>query len=243
MKFYSRIIVLFSLIVFALSCKTGTRQDNLSTIKSIGYIDTIMTGNYDQKFSLDSISGLKNLFALGAMDSLAGEIQIFDSQSYNSITVGDSIRILNSDTIVNSALLVYAQVADWQQLEVPLSVANMEALVGFIEYDEDLQTIGEEPFLFLIEGVVEQLDWHVINKPQHSKSQKGMDHMQHATRGSLDEVEVEILGVYSRQHEGVYTHKGIPVHMHFRTVDGLLAGHVEDLELGPDMILKVPKYD
>ena len=53
--------------------------------------------------------------------------------------------------------------------------------------------------------------------------------------------DVEILGFFSKQHEGVFTHNGSNTHMHFRTDDVSLAGHVDGIFLGENMTLKLPK--
>lgn len=228
------------LIALMGACRTGVRKDNLSTVEYYGRLDSVMMGNFNEKQSLDTLKGLKNLYALGVMDSLAGELQIFDGQPFHSFMEGDSV-IVDSDLNLDAALLVYCQVGQWSEISIPMSVPNNEALVGFLEYNEDLKIETDRPFIFLIEGVAEQIDWHVLNKPQADSISMGKNHLYNAGSGTLSDVDVDILGVYSRAHEGIFTHKNIPVHMHFKTSDGLLAGHIDELELGPEMSLKIPK--
>ncbi|MGI9546424.1 MAG: acetolactate decarboxylase [Flavobacteriaceae bacterium] len=236
-----RYISIFAvLMVLIVACRTGVRKDNLSAVDSFGRLDSVMAGNFDERHSLDTLSGLKNIYALGAMDSLAGELQIFDGQPFHSYMERDSVMV-DSYSNPDAALLVYCQVDEWRDLSIPLSVPNIEAFVGFLEYNEDLQIETGRPFMFQIEGVVEQLDWHVLNRPQFDSIPMNGNHLYNAGRGSLSDVDVNILGVYSRAHEGIFTHHNMPVHMHFKTTDGLLAGHVEELELGPDMSLKIPR--
>ena len=64
-----------------------------------------MAGYIEPVYNLDSLAVKTNLYALGAMDSLAGEIQIFNSQSFNSMMVGDSVGIGLEET-KNASLLV-----------------------------------------------------------------------------------------------------------------------------------------
>lgn len=234
------ILICLSLIVLAVSCRTGTRNSNATAIYHFGNLDSIMKGHIKAVYNLDSLLDKKNLYALGAMDSLAGEIQIFDSKPFHSTMEGDSV-IVGSRASQDACLLIYAQIDEWRNISLPMSVTNQEALVGFLEYDEQLSQIKtDKPFIFLIEGEVEQLDWHILKKPQEDGLAELNDHKKNAGVGSLQDLNVEILGVYSKEHKGIFTHHNLPVHMHFKTSDGSLAGHVDEVEFGPDMRLRLP---
>ena len=224
---------------FFISCKTGTTKDQISDVSYYGRIDQTMQGDLSGDYSLDSLYSMENLYAMGSLKNLSGEIQIFDGQDFSSIVQSDSV-IVGPFSQQNAAFIVYAQVKNWKDIAVPLSVTNTEALIGFFEYNEGAEMNTDKPFMFLIEGRVEQLDWHVLYNAAEDSLPVKKDHHHNAKSGSIMEEDVEILGVYSRDHEGVFTHRGIPIHMHFRTTDGMLAGHVDDLELGPEMNLKIP---
>ena len=239
MKVFQYIWFLSFLFVLLISCKTGTTKDQSSAVNYHGRIDAAMSGDLTTKYELDSLRNVVNIYALGAMEELSGEIQIFNGQDYSSTVVDDSVLVGGSEN-QNAAFIVYSQVKNWKDLPIPLSVTNMEALIGFFEYNEESELNTDKPFMFLIEGRVEQLDWHVL-MPSTKDSPDVAEHNKHLVKsGSIIDEDVEILGVYSRDHEGVFTHHGMPVHMHFRTMDGMLAGHVDALELGPEMNLKIP---
>ena len=227
------------LLVVLVSCKTGTTKDKASEVKYHGSIHDVMSGDLSAKFEMDSIRNGTNIYAIGSLEDLSGEIQIFNGQDFSSIVVGDSI-LIGASGDQKAAFVVYSQVSNWKDLSIPLSVTNTEALIGFFEYNEESELNTEKPFMFLIEGKVEQLDWHVLRPTTKDSVNHTKDHKQIAKKGSIVDENVEILGVYSRDHEGIITHHGMPVHMHFRTMDGMLAGHVDDLELGPEMNLKIP---
>ena len=38
---------------------------------------------------------------------------------------------------------------------------------------------------------------------------------------------MELIGFWSDRHQGIFTHKGTHVHVHGRTGDGKLSGHVD----------------
>ena len=191
-------------------------------------------------FTMDSIADKQNIYALGAMEGLKGEIQIFNSVPFNSIVENDTV-IVGSVPTQHAALMVYAQVTNWKEIPLPMSVVNQEALVGFLEYDESMSKISSEsPLVFTIEGRAEQIDWHIIKGPVHDSLAHKSSHHAQSSSGTVKDVEVEILGFYSREHMGIFTHRNLPLHLHFKTADGLLAGHLDDLELGPEMTMRIP---
>ena len=51
---------------------------------------------------------------------------------------------------------------------------------------------------------------------------------------------VEIVGFYSRQHRGVFTPRDSDFHMHVRTLDNQLSGHLESFSFSQGMILYLP---
>lgn len=72
---------------------------------------------------------------------------------------------------------------------------------------------------------------------QHSHSK----HITSGPHGRLEDAEALILGFYSNRHKGIFIQHSTNVHMHFKTIDSKLAGHVDDIELGQDMVLKLPR--
>ena len=232
-------IVIFCMVLF--SCRTGTRKDRGSEVHFYGNIDSIMAGEYPVVFNLDSLVDKQNIYALGTMENLAGEIQIFNSQPYHSTAENDSLIVGSAET-QNASLLVYAQVSDWKEISMPLSVVNQEALVGFLEYDEVMSEISSDaPLVFTIEGKAEEIEWHVLTGKANDSTHGDQRHNISSVSGVLHDVDVEILGFYSREHEGVFTHHNLPLHLHFKTADGRIAGHLDNLELGQNMTMRIPK--
>lgn len=241
MRFPKFILAILFFCVLLLSCRTGTRKDKGSDVHFYGNLDSIMAGEYPAVFNMDSLADKQNIYALGTMDSMAGEIQIFNSQPYHSIVENDSV-IVGSAGTKNAVQLVYAQVPDWKEISIPLSVVNQEALVGFLEYDEAMSEISANaPLVFTIEGRAEEIEWHVLKGRANDSSDIAQSQNISSVSGVLRDVDVEILGFYSREHEGVFTHHNLPLHLHFKTADGSIAGHLDNLELGQDMTMRIPR--
>ena len=49
-----------------------------------------------------------------------------------------------------------------------------------------------------------------------------------------------MLGFYSDSHHAIFTHHTTNMHMHVKTDNNEIAGHVDALVLGEGMILKLP---
>lgn len=49
-----------------------------------------------------------------------------------------------------------------------------------------------------------------------------------------------MLGFYSDSHHAIFTHHTTNMHIHLKTIDNKIAGHIDGLELGKGMILKLP---
>ena len=49
-----------------------------------------------------------------------------------------------------------------------------------------------------------------------------------------------MLGFYSNSHHAIFTHHTTNMHIHVKTVDNKIAGHVDGLTLEKGMTLKLP---
>ena len=99
----------------------------------------------------------------------------------------------------------------------------------------------EKPFPFLLEGKAKSLSWHVINWKKNDKNHTHKKHIESGPHGTIKNKNVIILGFYSTKHKAIFTHHSTNIHMHFKTADHNLAGHIDKLILGDKMIIKLPK--
>ena len=112
----------------------------------------------------------------------------------------------------------------------------------FLEYTALKAEIDtSKPFPFMIEGHIRKINWHVVNWNENNVNHSREAHMASGLNGIVVEENVEIIGFYSKDHKGVFTHHNANWHMHFRAKDQNLAGHLDDLLLGEYMTLKLPK--
>ncbi|MDB9782799.1 acetolactate decarboxylase [Winogradskyella sp.] len=234
------IIVSMIVMIVVFSCQSNDKKAAITVVNYSGALRTIMSGNIEPVISLDSLSNKKNFYALGAVEYLKGEIQIFNSQPSNSFVVDSSLQIEDSYKL-KAALLVYAEVDEWNSFktENATTKADLESTIIKVAKSNGIDT--EKPFPFLLEGTVASLDWHVINWADGDTVHTHKKHTEAGLNGNLKNRKVQIIGFYSTKHKAVFTHHTTNMHMHFKTDDTSIAGHIDDLLLENELILKLPK--
>ncbi len=230
------------IIVLTLAACTNQHTSNGNfTVEHYGMLREIMMEQKMQsRIDLSTLKQVENLYALGAMDELRGEILIIDGQPVNSRANDGSLTI---DTSFNSgaALLVKTEVKEWKVIEVDLDVSGLKQLENRIAALADQNEIDVDlPFPFQIIGTANRLEWHVINAAD--ATERNHDAYKEAgLSGTEIQSEVQILGFYSNQHEGVFTHHGSYIHLHFVNQDRTKMGHVDELEFNGPIQLLLPK--
>jgi acetolactate decarboxylase len=200
-------------------------------------------GDISAKFPLSGLQGRDHVFALGALENLKGEIQIFDSRPL--VTYAESgVVQFDSSFARNAALIVYTQVAEWRDSSVPDSVRSMQQLETHVRATATEHGLDpEKPVPFLLSGSVASLDWHVIDWDPADTVHTHKKHQTSGPHGRIETTDVLVLGFYSNKHRAVFTHHSSDLHMHFKKADQTLAGHVDELELAPGMQLHLPAND
>ncbi|CAG5081865.1 acetolactate decarboxylase [Parvicella tangerina] len=243
-------LLLLLLLFILLSACENKQEENTSEpetatleVKYSGALKQIMhEGDLSAKADLKDLKNLDHLYAIGALEGLKGEIQIIDGQSY--VTYVDSTSHLAFDPSFEkrAAIIVYAQVENWMKFSIPAEVVTKDELENYIA-----QTAGEnninihQPFPFMLDGNIAFIDWHVINWQDGDMEHTHEKHIQSGLHGTLIGEDARMIGFYSDAHHGVFTHHTTNMHIHVKTKDNMVAGHVDDLELGKVTTLLLPK--
>ncbi|MFT5926585.1 MAG: alpha-acetolactate decarboxylase [Rubritalea sp.] len=231
------------LLILATSIASCNDIKNLnSTVKHQGSLMQIMSGNLEATASLDSLQSLPHLYALGALEHLEGEIQVFDGVSYVSKSAAAASVVLESTFDHKAALLVYAQVPEWSEAITLDRFSENSVLEKQIKAAAILQGIAvEHPFPFLLKGTAATLDWHVINWIKGDTIHNHKKHKTSGAKGTLENRDVEVIGFYSENHQTVFTHHATFLHLHFKTDNQqVVAGHVDGLT-GDQLQLYLPQ--
>lgn len=183
-----------------------------------------------------------DLYAVGALASLAGEVTVVAGRAYLSYPVGESARTDTAATPGTAAtLLVTAHVPEWR-------AATTGADIPFAELDEAIASLAaaagltpDDRFPFLVEGEVVALRWHVIDG---SKLAAGPStHEAHAAAGVKTErprARATLVGFYSPRDQGVFTHMGSRTHVHCVLADPVAAGHVDHVVIPAGTTVRFP---
>jgi acetolactate decarboxylase len=213
----------------------------VSNVQVVGSLHDVMAGNFAATISLKELANTPHLYALGALEHLAGEIQIFDGEP---MITKRSEEMMSIDRSYNTsaALLVYASVAEWEEITVPPMVKSQGQFEIFLQQQADKAGIDTtKPFPFLLVGGVAKLNWHVVNGKELSTVSTKQSHMKTGLNGVITHAYVDILGFYDNSNAGNFVHKGSKTHMHFRAQHADVAAHVDSMFLGQDLTLKLPK--
>lgn len=235
-----RILIIITLI-FLIS---GFQNEKKSVdVHYSGTLNSIMQqGDLSAKISLDSLSRKRNLYALGALEDLKGEILILDGVPCISYEENDQIKI-DRTFKRKASLLIYAQVKKWKEFRLPITIRTYRELEYFIgktaeEYGMDMN----KPFPFKLEGTPISTHWHIVNADESNVNQNFESHRNSGLEGIAFEGRIEALGFYSRNHQGVFTHQSSNMHIHFRNKKATIAAHVDEMKLVSNMILLLPYF-
>ncbi len=226
----NRYIFLLFLLAACSSPKEGSSEvQNQPRNVAIVYKGALMSimhkGDLRTNIQFDTLA-TKDLYALGALDSLRGELTIDNGTIYMSRVSAGSIEV-GDDLSSGAVLYVSAKVSDWLSFS---AVGNLEASLERLALNANI----EGPFPFKLVGSFKKLDYHIIN--YNAATTDIANHKEGALKGSLSGKEVTIIGFYSKSHQGIFTHHGSTVHMHVISENGGIMGHVDNIELGENHV-------
>jgi acetolactate decarboxylase len=109
-----------------------------------------------------------------------------------------------------------------------------------VKFIDDKTTDFKRPFTFKLIGEVSRAIIHIQNLPKGTKVSSPDEAHQGQTNYELNNEESEIIGFFSTEHKGVFTHHDSFLHMHLITADETKMGHLDELEI-KEMKLYLPK--
>ncbi|MCB0279299.1 MAG: acetolactate decarboxylase [Calditrichaeota bacterium] len=209
------------MVAVLLSC-TGQS----TKVQFYGALKNFRSGDISAKIKLTDIPSLKSAYGLGAAAQLNGEIVTWDGETYHSYVDGDEVKTEKSPGQA-AALYVFSSVSDWKTETITDIHSLAELEKKLVQESEDLEI--DEPFPFLLQGNVAELEWHVINWDPNNTDHSPAAHKNSGLKGQLSNETVRIIGFYSTKHKAVFTHHDSSLHLHVLSTDGRLAAHVDQL--------------
>jgi hypothetical protein len=185
-------------------------------------------------------------FGVGALSELRGELTILDDVAWIARGRGDGTASVNSyplrDTQEGAALLVVANVGSWRDVPVTENVPS-DQLDAFLARQIEYTGIPpNQPVPVMVRGPLADVRWHVVDG---IKAGRGADHASHlkgAVTGHIPAASegTTLIGFFSRDHAGVFTHHGSFSHFHVVCPSPMVAAHVDAVTLRKGAVLRVP---
>ena len=213
-------------------CSTGFSQ---AEVQVYGSIKKIMHDNdTTEKVRLNLLGPIVNYYGLGAVAGLDGEILILNGDTYVT-RVWKGFISTDKSTDVGAALLVLARVQQWDTVQVRRKLDSISELETYL--DQEMKSEMAIPFMILSNDA--DIDWHVVSRPEDPG--KPISHKELGEGGKY-KGNALLLGFFSNNHEGIFTHQGQKTHIHFQSGDKLHAGHVDEIRINKGDKLLIPKY-
>jgi len=184
-------------------------------------------GQLHGTISLDTLSDKKHLYGLGPIEFLRGELIIVNGDVYQSRVVGPTTMKVEKSGNVKAPFFVSAYVPQWEEYTLPDSVQTLLQLEAFLDAATKQRM---RPFPFRLTGVASQATIHIVNLPQGKNVSSPDDAHQGQVNFSLQNESFEIIGFFSTQHKGVFTHHDTYLHMHLITADKSKMGHLDNVQ-------------
>jgi acetolactate decarboxylase len=191
----------------------------------------MMLGEDAGIISLATLRDLPHLYAIGPVEGLNGEITIFDGEPVVGV-VRDGQPVVEHTFDLRAPLLVWVQVAKWTEVPIPSTVQSLADFDHFVA--ETARKAGLDmtaPFPFRVTAHTHEIAMHIVNR-QGREAAGHEGHEKIEVKITLTHADVELLGFWSDKHAGVFTHQGSSAHVHGRTADNKISGHVDEVKIG-----------
>src|SRR5262245_10698969 len=192
--------------------------------------------------TLDTMLPNPNLYAVGALADLAGEITVVGGKIYLSYPEGETTRTETpSRTSAGAALLVASAVPAWRSVSTqrPIHFEELDAEIAAMATAAGMNL--DTRFPFLIEGQVEDLQWHVIDGARLAAGGTSHeDHRDAAVGAQVERASATLVGFFSKNDQGVFTHMGSNTHIHCVLAAPLASGHVDHVVIPEGTTVRFP---
>lgn len=198
-------------------------------VKIAGAMMNVMhNGELFGTINLDTISNKEHLYGLGPVEYLSGEILIIDGRSYKSSVAADGSVKMEETFNVKAPFFVYENVDSWKEIFFPDSIQTIPELEFYLE---QINKNILSPFAFKITATLDSAVIHIVNLPKGTEVKSPEDAHQNQKLFNLKNESVQLIGFFSKEHQGIFTHHDSYVHIHLITDDKNIMGHTDNFTL------------
>lgn len=220
------------LFVILLLSSTGWYQAANEPVTIVGALKNVMRDRQLQgMIQLDTLSPKKGLYGLGPLSFLTGELMLYDGKSYKSQSSSDSTMIVTRSFNAEAPFFVYTRASQWTPLSLDQPISNITDLQRMID---KATTSTVEPFVFTLSGKIEYARVHIQNLSEDHEPPEDLHSRQ--MNFTLHNKQVKMVGFFSRNHQGIFTHHDSFLHIHLITADEKIMGHLDEVEFKPEQM-------
>jgi acetolactate decarboxylase len=234
--------ILISTLLIGAFCGAAWAATAAFKVEWKGALRDTHAGDTSGKVRLAELPRSPQLYAVGPVSGLGGEITIIDGQLLLAKAEDGKLKT-SSDYDGEASFLVWGTVPQWRN-PVPLGVsaASHSAVEKAIEAKAREAGLDvDKPFPFLLRGTFGSVKFHVVipasTQGGHTGSGSPADS---ALNLQANGKSGTIVGFFSKKHEGVFTHGGSHAHLHIALGNGD-SGHIDELAVGPEVQLLLPR--
>ncbi len=200
----------------------------------------ILAGDAPAAVQLAELARSPHLYAVGPLQGMGGEITVWDGTATIVTVEGGAARTAVS-VDHGAAFLVWTYAERWTPVAIPPGIRTLSDLEAALpELAASVGVDPQRPFAFRLEGRVEHLDFHVMNR-QPGDLATMEAHNAAKVHFELESTDVRLIGFRSTEHHGIFTPGSSDIHLHVVTPDGRDAGHVESFVLAPGASLSIAR--
>lgn len=248
-RLFAAIAVLGLLMTDALAA-AGDAASGLTVFGNFRHINH--HGDASGQVRLADLPATPGHWGLGALAGMQGEALLFDGRLLVTAGAAAEGKASPPQPDDEAALFVWARVGEWDEVAIPAEMTQ-DQFEAFLSAQARSRGIAEDsPFLFLVQGRYPRLAWHVVNGMQGhgmaSQGPHGGPAKGHANRHAAMHVFNQpgasgwLVGVYSgAQFEGVVSHPGERLHLHYANEALSASGHVDAFSIARGTVLKLPR--
>lgn len=220
---------LFALILFTCIFSGCTSPGAMPEVHSSGAARNVMTGaDLSVTVSLDTLAG-PGFTAIGPAESVRGEITAIDGRVFVS-RISEGQVFTEENPSVKAPFLAYTYVNDWETVTLHTALNGLKDLEQLADSMRRARGIPvDRPFPFRINFRPQRLDFHIIMRDTTETVHSHEAHAAAKVKFSERKGVWDLVGFYSRNHEGVFTHKGRYIHVHAISADRKVTGHLDGI--------------
>ncbi len=237
-------VIILSLSFFLVSANLVYPQQEKSGF-NLRYYGNFKKKLIEQKLAgnveLEQALSAPHIYGVGMIKNAEGEITVIDGDIW--LNYGkDGIRVTRNriPSGEKAALLITAQVENWQKIIIPNDMSANELYAFIRGQAKNLGLNTKLPFPFLIEGNIKDLVWDVLNGIDVEPTQKGDQVFLRKLVEYREETRAILVGFYAAELRNDFSYPGQLWHVHVLFRDEKITGHASTFSVTKGAYLELP---